>query len=81
MASVTLGNMPDDLLRRLKQSADRNGRSLANEAIVCLERGIAPESPHETAIRLAEIREIRSELVGVYLTEGELRKARDEGRP
>lgn len=80
MASVTLENIPDDLLQRLKQSAEQSGRSLSSEAILRLERGLAAE-PAAAAARLKRIREVRRKASGVYLTDADLRAARDEGRP
>jgi plasmid stability protein len=38
MASLTLDNVPDDLVARLQQRAERHGRSLSDEVIAELER-------------------------------------------
>ncbi len=81
MASVTLENIPDDLLQRLKRSAEQSGRSLSSEAILRLERALAAESAGGAAARLERIREVRRKASGVYLTDADLRAARDEGRP
>ncbi len=39
---LTLKNIPDDVYRRLKASAEAHRRSLNNEAIVCLEAMLVP---------------------------------------
>ena len=38
--SITLKNLPDALHARLAAAARRHRRSLNNEAIVCLEKGL-----------------------------------------
>lgn len=70
MASVTLGNVPDDLLQRLRRSAEQSGRSLSSEAILRLERGHAAESIG-VAARLERIREVRRKASGVFLTDAD----------
>jgi plasmid stability protein len=40
MASITLKNLPDDFLRELRESAKANRRSLTQEIIHLLERGL-----------------------------------------
>lgn len=39
---ITLKNIPDDLYRRLKETADAHHRSVNSEVIVCLERVLLP---------------------------------------
>jgi plasmid stability protein len=43
MPSLLISNMPPGLHRRLKEAATRHRRSLVQEAIVALERGIETE--------------------------------------
>lgn len=80
MATLTIKNMPDDLYRKLKRKADRHRRSINSEAIVCLERSLGSE-PVDSAALLARAREVRTRMPGVYVTDADLRAARDEGRP
>lgn len=79
MASVTVKNIPNDLLERLRVTAGRNNRSLNREIIDLLERQLQPyriDAPE--MIRRA--RELRSRVrAGVKISE--LSRARREGRP
>ncbi len=42
MATLTIKNIPDSLLKSLKQRASLNKRSLNDEIISCLERALIP---------------------------------------
>jgi antitoxin FitA len=80
MATMTLKNIPDSLYRALKQNAERHRRSINSEAIVCLERALTSERiDPETA--LARARAVRSRAPDVFVTDQDLRTARDRGRP
>ena len=76
MATLTLKNIPDDLHRRLLERAAHNRRSLDAEALACLEAALT----EETETLLARIRDRRTRLDQIYLTEKDLQKAIDEGR-
>lgn len=43
MASITLTGVPDSLKERLENVAGRNRRSLSQQALLLLERGLAEE--------------------------------------
>jgi hypothetical protein len=45
MASLVLKNLPDDVHRRLKKQAQRNRRSMAQEAVTLLERSLVEVPP------------------------------------
>ena len=45
MVSMTITNVPDDLHRRLKSEAERNGRSLDQQALAILDRALNPAVP------------------------------------
>jgi plasmid stability protein len=79
MASITIKNVPDDLHRRLKEQAERNHRSLNGEIIACLERQVEspPRDPEKILERLARLREE----AGVYVTEEQVQRFKEEGRP
>lgn len=44
MSSLTLKDLPDDLLQRLRERARQQRRSLNREAIMLLEQALAPEA-------------------------------------
>jgi plasmid stability protein len=79
MSSITIKNVPEDLHRRLKEQAERHHRSLNGEIIACLERQAeaSPRDPDEILERLSRLREE----TGVYVTEEQVQKFKEEGRP
>jgi antitoxin FitA len=79
MTTITLKNVPRPLYERLKAAAKRNRRSLNQEAIVSLERALGPQ-PVDVDELLTVVRAQRSRLSS-YLTDEDIRTARDEGRP
>ena len=80
MATITLKNVPDDLHRRLKERAARNGRSLNREAIRCLDEGTRRPEPDTL---LEEAAAFRAEFAarGMWITDADIEAAIDEGRP
>lgn len=80
MATMTLKNVPEDLYEELKLRAERHRRSMNSEAIVCLERALRSENVDPEAL-LEGARELRSRIPGVFVTDADLRTARDFGRP
>jgi plasmid stability protein len=76
---MTLKNVPDELYEQLKRSAERHRRSINKEAITCLERALGGRA--DAAELLEEIRAARAQMRNVYVTDDDLRAARDEGRP
>jgi plasmid stability protein len=77
---MTLKNVPDELYAQLKQSAQRHRRSINSEAIICLERALGNERVDPDAL-LTRARRLRSRAPYLFVTDTELRAARDEGRP
>ena len=80
MATVTLKNVPEELVRRLKQEAKQNRRSLNQEALARLESSL-------TAHRLSggdtvkALRRLHKRLAGLApLTDAFLNRAKNEGR-
>lgn len=81
MATMTLKNVPEPLYEQLKRSAERHRRSINSEAIVCLERALQSERI-DPATLLTRARALREKLAPrLFVTDEELRAARDEGRP
>jgi plasmid stability protein len=80
MPTLTIKNLPPELYARLKQSAERNRRSLNREIIVCLEKALL-ERPREPEEILKKVAALRGQLHVSPLTEDILRQAKNEGRP
>lgn len=78
MASITLKGIPDTLKERLEELADRERRSLNQQAILLLERALAEEP---TGFERA-YRQFRDEHGPSPLEKGDLNDLRspDEGR-
>jgi antitoxin FitA len=81
MPALTIKNMPDEVYRRLKESARLNRRSLNSEAIVLLERSLGHRrrSAEES---LASLRRLHERLRDLPPLDDELlERAKGEGRP
>ena len=82
MATVTLKNVPEDLVRMLKGEAKQNRRSLNQEALARLESslGMPRRSGGET---VKTLRRLHRRLAGRLppLTDAFLNRAKNEGRP
>ena len=81
MATLTLKNVPENLVEQLKEEAKQNRRSLNQEAIFRLEGSLAvrPRSPAET---VAALRRLHKRLAHVEpLTDTFIRRAKGAGRP
>lgn len=80
MATLTIKNLPDDLYEQLKQTAAQHRRSINSEVIVCLERSLlAPKI--DVVETLSKIRKLRRKTFGHFLTDKNIAKAKNEGRP
>jgi plasmid stability protein len=77
--TLTLKNIPEDVYRRLKLSAEAHRRSLNSEAIVCLESVLTPTRlpPSE---RLARARALRSQLTQANFKARDIDTAKRQGR-
>jgi hypothetical protein len=80
MPSVTLKKIPSELYEKVKKSARQNHRSINSEILVCLEKVLSNRrvEPEEFLLRVQRIQEHVSL---PRLTDYELRKAKEEGRP
>ena len=78
--TLTLKNIPEDVYKRLKASAEAHRRSLNSEAIVCLEAILIPTRlpPSE---RLARARELRAQLPQKGFRARDIDAAKRRGRP
>jgi plasmid stability protein len=80
MANMTIKNIPDPLVRRLKRQAALHRRSLNLEVIACLEAS-AQAVPVDPDTLLARIRQLRRAPKGFRLTDRALARLKTEGRP
>lgn len=81
MATVTLKNVPEKLVRMLKGEAKQNRRSLNQEALARLESSlVAPR--RDGAETVKALRRLHKRLGGLPpLTDAFLNRARNHGRP
>ena len=79
MPSLTIKKLPARLHARLKRQAADHRRSINSEAIECLEKALvsAPIAPDDF---LARVREHRDSLTRIWVTEKDLKKAKNWGR-
>lgn len=81
MATLTLKNVPEELVQRLKEEARQNRRSLNQETLVRLEVSVTVRrrSGEETVVKL---RKLHKKLAGLpSMTDEYLARAKREGRP
>jgi plasmid stability protein len=79
MATLTIRNVPDDLYESLKADAERNGRSLNQEAIQRLRLGVLRQTPEERQRAFERARELR-ERIGPRFDHREVDAMIEEGR-
>lgn len=80
MRSLTIKDIPDDLMERLRSSAKQHHRSLNGEVLSRLERSVGPTRIDPDAF-LARIAKLQDRVGLPPLTDVLLREARDESRP
>jgi len=78
--TLTLKNLPDALHARLSAAAKQHRRSLNNEALVCLEAGLASAAAAPEA-RLGAIRALRQSLGAARFEAADIQVFKSEGRP
>ncbi|MGD0698122.1 MAG: Arc family DNA-binding protein [Terriglobia bacterium] len=82
MATLTIKNVPRELHKRLKKSAERHRRSMNSEVIALLEQDLMsrPVDPEKFLAEVRAARERTAAETGIYVTEKDLRKAKNWGR-
>ena len=80
MATLTIKNIPEELRKRLKESAARHRRSMNEEAISCLQNALVGDRVNPKDF-LAQVRSLRARMPRVFVTERDLRVAKNQGRP
>ena len=80
MATLTLKNVPAELVERLKQEARGNRRSLNQETLLRLERSLAARRP-EVEKTIASLRRLHRKMARLPPIDDELiERAKNEGR-
>ncbi len=80
MPTLTIRNIPEKLYQRLEESAAQHRRSINGEAISCLEKALVGNRL-DPEVFLAQVRSLRASMPRVFVTERDLRAARNQGRP
>ena len=80
MASLTVKGIPEDLLERLRRSAEAHRRSVNSEVLYRLERSLDAPAIDPDAF-LARIRRLQARTPMPPLTDELLEQAKREGRP
>jgi plasmid stability protein len=80
MATLTIKNVPEPLVRRLKRQALLHRRSLNLEVITCLEGATQAVAVDADAL-LARARSVRRAPAGLRLTDAMLARLKTAGRP
>ena len=81
MATVTLKNVPEELVRTLKRQAKQNRRSLNQEALARLESSLAEAPRRSGAQTVKTLERLHQRLAGLPpLTDRFLNRAKGEGR-
>jgi plasmid stability protein len=80
VATLTIKNVPEALVRRFKAQAASRHRSLNSEVIACLET-ISEAAPLYSEALLARIRAVRRASARLRLTDRMLNRLKAEERP
>ena len=80
MPTLTIKNVPEAIYQRLKESAKLHRRSLNGEVIARLDEALIGGRLNPDSF-LAEVRELRSSLGDLHLTDKEIAAAKASGRP
>jgi hypothetical protein len=80
VTTFTVKNIPPSLYEKLKKSAELNRRSINREIIVCIEKSVQSQALDTNSV-LAKARKFRSLTKAVPITDDELIRAIEDGRP
>ncbi|MBM4132655.1 MAG: DNA-binding protein [Nitrospira sp.] len=80
MATLTIKNISDRVVKRLKDRAVQHHRSLNYEVIACLEAA-AQATPVDPDALLARVRSLRQKPANFRLTDRTLARLKTAGRP
>ena len=81
MTTITVKNIPDDVYERFKQQAKANYRSVNSEVIMLMERAtVAYRTDADVEKILADAKALRDSM-NFVVTEEDIDRAINEGRP
>lgn len=82
MATLTIHNIPDDLLKKLERSAKENSHTVDEEAVLWLSRVELTETPEPQSAedRIRGFRELMERYPDVHITDEQISRAKGEGR-
>jgi len=82
MASLQIENVPESLLRSLREAAARSGRTMNEQVVESLKGALEVVQRDRAWVeeRLAAAAALRESMSGVWITDDEIRAARDEDR-
>jgi len=80
MATLTIKNLPDQIYAQLKARAAEHRRSINSEAILAVERALTEPASVDPTAMLVALRRSRARIKGIYLTDKDLRSAKEAGR-
>ncbi|MDH3973024.1 MAG: Arc family DNA-binding protein [Deltaproteobacteria bacterium] len=80
MPALTIKNIPHDLYEQLKETARLHHRSLNSEILYCIEQTIGTNKIDIPGV-IKNARKFREKTSPYLLTDDELNKAKDKGRP
>ena len=81
MPDRTLRGVPNHLHQELKSATDRNNRSLSGEILSRLMELSVNPRPRDTKALLERIQKLSESIGPIDISEEDLRKMRNEGRP
>ncbi len=80
MTNFTVKNIPPDLYKKLKISADMNRRSINSEIIICIENTVESQAI-DTEKLLYKARKLRTLTANHPVTNQDLTQTKSVGRP
>ncbi len=80
MTTLTIKNMPEKVYERLKVSAKANQRSINKELIAIVQQAVMPQAI-DVDEWLEQTRKIRERTAEYILTDDEITRLKNEGRP
>jgi antitoxin FitA len=79
MHTITVKNIPADIYKKLKQSAESSHRSVNKEIIACIERAIGSQQVNPD-LRLTNARALRTITVSHPINDKKFTQAKNTGR-
>ncbi len=79
MPTITVRNIPADIYKKLKKSAEISHRSINSEIIACIERAVRSQQINPDLL-LSNARKLRSKTSSHPITDDEFNQAKTSGR-